>query len=84
MNKLSHIESQRIMALIEESLLKMQLISLMTRDSASIPVDISELITDDLQFKLKRHKNLEDQLSELINNKRHDTSEVHFIMNSLT
>ncbi len=81
MNKLTHLESQRIMYLLDETLLKIHLTALVTRDQSSVPSDIWEIFSEDLLTTIKQHKLLEEQYSEfLASSRRADQQEVTYLL----
>ena len=63
MNRLTHVESQRIIALLDETIQRIQLISLI-KDFGFTAADYSDLLANDIVDDIKVHKTLEDTFLE--------------------
>lgn len=73
MNKLTHVESQRVMNVLEQTFHKLNLISYLSREVvASTPEEIFELIDDELMNAIRDQKKAEDQYTELVTQKKTD------------
>ena len=81
MNKLTHVESQRIMSLMEETIQKIQLISLVTRDIASVPSDVADLLTESILSVVKQHRTLEDQYAEMVSKRVDEVENISLLRN---
>jgi hypothetical protein len=69
MNRLTHVESQRIIALLDETIQRIQIISLV-KDFGFTAADFSDLLSQDIVEDVKVHKSLEESFLELAGNRK--------------
>ena len=72
MNKINHVEAQRIMNVMEQAMEKLQNLSLITREllTASSSDDLLELADNDIREVIRSHKALEDSYNDIITSKK--------------
>ena len=71
MNKLTHVDSQRIVAILDETIQKLNLVTLVTRELMSLTSstqieEFSDLLDDGFIQHLRNLKNAEDSYSEIL------------------